>query len=270
MYLGIRRIRSAGRTSGSIEITLPASLQVLDGVDCHLSVRDGPRPEIVLQTDLSAAQAFFQELWQKLRMGLGEIDDIGDLSPASFTLVLFPPSHWQGRPPLAYADALTVMRRENGSGPTQDGAKHEQAQDALARLLTFMGVVAAQRLGLEERLTLAFGDAMAYLATGVSAGLGTDFERGMAHRAFWGNEQPWQPLGSPLTDDVWLEAQPGFGRVYRHFRAWEDDPVSYDQARNRWYRALMVEMGVESSSVDQLVGNWGTAAMRQPSPSHRL
>ncbi len=32
MYLGNRRIRSAGRTSGSIEITLPTLLQVLEGV----------------------------------------------------------------------------------------------------------------------------------------------------------------------------------------------------------------------------------------------
>jgi len=95
LYLGTRRIRSAGRTSGSIEITLPVQLQVLEGAECRLMVRDGSRPEIVLQPDLSAAQSLFYELWQKLGLGLREVDEIGDFSPADFTLALFPPRHWQ-------------------------------------------------------------------------------------------------------------------------------------------------------------------------------
>ncbi|MBI1879961.1 MAG: hypothetical protein HYR94_17375, partial [Chloroflexi bacterium] len=99
MYLGTRKIRSAGRTSGSIELTLPPQLQGLEGVECRLVVRDGPRPEIVLQPDLSAAQALLQELWQKLRLGLIEIREIGEFSSADFTLALFLPRHWQERPP---------------------------------------------------------------------------------------------------------------------------------------------------------------------------
>jgi len=63
MYLGIRKIRSAGRNSGSIEITLPALMQVLEGISCRLAMRDGLRPEIVLQPDLSLAQDLLQELW---------------------------------------------------------------------------------------------------------------------------------------------------------------------------------------------------------------
>ena len=33
MDWGSRRIRSAGRTSGSVEITLPAEMQALEGVE---------------------------------------------------------------------------------------------------------------------------------------------------------------------------------------------------------------------------------------------
>lgn len=117
MYLGIRRIRSAGRTSGSIEITLPTDLQFLEGVECRLMVRDGSCPEIVLQPDLSAAQSLFHTLWQKLRLGLGEIDELGDFSPADFTLALFPPHHWQERPPLACADALAVIHQTSPHSP---------------------------------------------------------------------------------------------------------------------------------------------------------
>jgi len=245
VYLATRRIRSAGRTSGSIEITLPAQLQVLEGVKCRLMVRDGPRPEIVLQPDVSAAQALFDALWQKLSLGLGEIDEIGDFSHADFTLAFFPPRHWQERPPLAYADALAILRRRTG----QDGREPE----ALSRLLAFLTVAASYRLGLNGNLALAFGDAVAYLIVGTPAGLGADFERGMAHRTFWGDGRVQQSLGSPFDDQTWQQAQPGFRRVYDQFRAWQEDPEAYASAREKWYRALTLEMGVQASSVEEYV-----------------
>ena len=245
MYLGTRRIRSAGRTSGSIEITLPAQLQVLEGVKCRLMVRDGPRPEIVLQLDLSAAQALFETLWQKLGLGLEGIDDIGDFSPADFTLAFFPPRHWQERPPLAYADALDVLRQRAG--------QENREPEALTRLLAFLAVAAGYRLGLDGTLALAFGDAVAYLIAGTPAGLGTDFERGMAHRIFWGESRAQQPLSSPFNDRAWQQAQPGLRRVYDQFRTWQEDPEAYAAARDKWYRALTVEMGVRVSSVEEYV-----------------
>ncbi len=246
MYLGIRRIRSAGRTSGSIEITLPTDLQFLEGVECRLMVRDGSCPEIVLQPDLSAAQALFYTLWQKLRLGLGEIDELGDFSPADFTLTLFPPHHWQERPPLACADALAVIRQRAG--------EEEREPEALTRLLAFLAVAAGYRLGLEGTLALAFGDAVAYLITGISAGLGTDFERGMAHRTFWDEGGAQQPLGSLFDDQVWQRASPGFRRVYDQFHTWQENPEAYAAAREKWYRALTVEMGMRMSSVGGYIG----------------
>ena len=247
MYLGTRRVRSAGRTSGSIEITLPAQLQVLEGVECRMMVRDGHRPEIVLQPDISAGRAFFEALWQKLGLGLGEIDELGDFSPADFTLALFPPRHWQERPPLAYADALAILRAGGG----QDGG----APEAVIRLLAFLAVAAAHRLGLDGPLALAFGDAVAYLITGIPAGLGTDFERGMAHRIFWSNGRSPQSLGSPFSDQVWQRAQSGFRRLYEQFRTWQENPEVYTAARKKWYRALMVEMRVQTSPVEEFLAS---------------
>jgi len=291
MYLGTRSIRSAGRTSGSVEITLPSQLQCLEGVECHLMVRDGPRPEIVLQLELSAAQALLHELWRKLRLGLGEIDEIGDFSPADFTLALFPPPHWLDRPPLAYADALAVLRLWTADGRRQtakfgqrSGGAEEQGstgertsaplhlttsaqkaavsghwsavvegEGALTRLLAFLAVAAGCRLGLQGTLALAFGDAVAYLVTGMPAGLGTDSERGMAHRAFWGDGRAQQPLGSPFDDQVWQRARPGLRRIYDQFHTWQENPEAYAAAREKWYRALTVEMGVRVSSVEEYV-----------------
>jgi hypothetical protein len=245
MYLGSRKIRSAGRTSGSIEITLPTQLQVLEGVKCRLMVRDGPRPEIVLQPDLSTAQTLFDTLWQKLRLGLGEIDEIGDFSPADFTLAFSPPRHWQERPPLAYADALAVLHQQAG--------QEDQEPESLTRLLAFLAVAASYRLGLEGTLALAFGDAVAYLITGTPAGLGTDFERGMAHRTFLGDGRAQQPLGSPFDDQVWQQARIGLQQVYDQFRTWQEDPEAHAAAREKWYRALTMEIGVRTSSVEEYV-----------------
>ena len=235
MNFGMRRIRSAGRTSGSIEVTLPAQLQDLEEIECRLVVRDGARPEIVLQPDLSAAHGLFRDLWQHVRVGLSDVDDIGDFDAADFTLALFPPRHWQTRPPLAYADALVVLRQR--AGREQRSAEPE----ALPRLVAFLAVAAAHRLGLQGALALAFGDAVAYLIAGGLAPIGSDFERGLAHRSFWGNAAPAQG-GSPLSEQTWRAARPGLRRVLEQFQAWQSAPETYARAREKWYTALSVEL----------------------------
>ncbi len=252
MYLGIRKVRSAGRTSGSIEVTLPTQLQSLEGVECRLMVRDGTRPEIVLQPDLSSAQALFHTLWQRLRLGLGEVGEIGDFSLSDFTLTLFPPPHWEERPPLAYGEALDVLRQWTGPG--------NHASESLARLVACLAVAAGYRLGLKDPLALAFGDAVAYLIAGASAGLGTDFERGMAHRLLWGEGRAQQPLGSAFDGQVWQQAQLGLRQVYDQFRTWQENPDAYTSAREKWYRGLEVEMQGQVSSAQWYLGQGPPAA----------
>lgn len=240
MYLGKRSVRSAGRTSGSIEITLPAKLQLLAGVDCHLIMRDGPRPEIALQPDLASAHALFRDMWLKLRIGLGEIDDVGEFSTADFTLTLFTPSHWQEKPPLICADALAVLHGQ---------AEHrDDAIEPLAGILASLGIVAGQRLGLGSKLAMAFGDALAYLATGHSAGLGTDFERGLARQVFDDALAISEAGVSVFDRNAWHRHAPGLRRVYEQFRIWQDEPDTYSEASEKWYRALAAEMGVSATN----------------------
>jgi hypothetical protein len=94
-------------------------------------------------------------------------------------------------------------------------------------------------------LALAFGDSVAYLMTGASAGLGADFERGMAQLAFWNTGETCS-LGSPLNDHVWRAARGGLRRVYEQFRLWQEDSTAYATAREQWYRALTMQMGSRS------------------------
>lgn len=212
----------------------------MERVECRIFVRDGPRPEIVLQPDLSVAQAIFQELWEKLRWGLSEVGEIGDFSVADFNLALLPPRHWQDRPPLAYADALWIWR---GRTLAASMAQNGESDAALGRLLAFLSVAAAYRLGLSGSCALAFGDAVAYLMTGALPGLGTDFERGMAHIVF-GHEAVNPAIGSPFDEEAWRQARSGLKRVYDKFAEWQQNPAAYAVARERWYKALTVEAGV--------------------------
>jgi hypothetical protein len=223
-------------------MTLPVELEMLEGVACRLTMRDGSRPEIVLQPDVSVALGLFRELWQKLRVGLSDIGEVGEFSASDFSMAFFPPPHWQERPPLAYADALAVL---HGQGDERADARY---RSALTRLLAFLAVAAAYRLDLSRSLAPGFGESVAYLITGTAAGLGTDFERGMAHLTFWGDGGA-KSMGSPFQDEVWEQARPGLKRVYDQFRAWQERPEAYADARERWYKALAVEVGVSISFV---------------------
>jgi len=248
MQLGNRRIRSAGRNSGSVEITLPAMLQALEGTMCQLIVRDGPRPEIVLQPDFTAAQAIFQTLWHKIQVGLGEIGDLPDFSLADFTPSFFALQHWQERPPLAYADAMLIIQQQDRPVLTAAASSdHEKShpvgsQDAFTRILAALVVNAGYSLGLKGRIALSFGDSLAYLVTANPTSLGADFERGMAHRLFWGEDSPPQPFSRPFDDRAWQQARPGFRRVFDQFLTWQETPTTCTVARDQWYRALTIEL----------------------------
>lgn len=241
MYLGKRKIRSAGRNSGSVELTLPALLQRLEGVECRLLVRDGPRPEIVLQPDFATAHVLLETLWSRLSVGLGEIDEIGEFNADDFTLAIFPPRHWPEQPPLAYIDILTLRRHA-------EDRTHDAPPDGLPRLLAALGVVAAYRLGLRPPLALAFGDAVAYLLTGASADVGADFERGMAHQIVWSMPETARLANGAGDDQTWRQARPVLRAIYQQFRAWHDQPQVYAAAREQWRRALNIEMIVETRS----------------------
>ncbi len=254
MDWGNRRIRSAGRTSGSVEVTLPADMQALEGVVCRLILRDGARPEIVLQPDVSLAEKVFTELWERLRIAFAKIGDIGEFSLADFEVGLFPPRHWRDKPPLSYYDALVIhrSRQEEGRGRFLPHA-------GVTQVVTFLAVDAGYRLGLEGRFALAFGVVVGYLVSGMSAGHGADFERDMALTLFEGEQKvALVPIGSLFDTERWEEAQEGFKRIFDRFRQWQENPGEYEAARRKWWEALTVETGGSVSTVEDFVRrrNW--------------
>ena len=233
MYLGMCKIRSAGRTSGSIEITLPPALQTFTGLGCRVVVRDGLHPEIVLQPDFTDAWSYLEALWDKLSLALGSNESIGNFAPNTFMLTLLPPRHSQRGLPLAYSDLVTLTR----SGENRP----EGESEALARVLSVLAAAIAGELGLEQALALGFGDAVAYVITQVSAGFGTDFERSMAASLSRQANFRLRPSASPFDDEFWLECEPALRRIHEQFRAWQGTPERYQAARRQWYRSLQCE-----------------------------
>ena len=250
MDWGNRRIRSAGRTSGSVEITLPAEIQALEGVECRLVLRDGARPEIVLQPDVSLAEKVFAELWERLRRAFQKIGDIGDFSLADFDVGLLPARYWHDKPPLSYQDALAIHRsrqEEAGAGRLREGS-------GATHVVTFLAVDAGYRLGLEGRFALALGVVVGYLVSGMSAGHGADFERDVALTLFEGGKKAaLSPIGSLFDTERWEDAQEGFKRIFDRFRQWQEHPGEYEAARQKWWEALTVETGASVSTVEDFV-----------------
>ena len=139
-------------------------------------------------------------------------------------------------------------RREKagpGRFPPEAGATH---------VVTFLAVDAAYRLGLQDRLAMAFGVVVGYLVSGMSAGHGADFERDVALALFEGEERKdVARIGSLFNKERWEEAQDGFKRVFDRFRRWQERPGEYESARQRWWEALDVETGARVSTVDEYI-----------------
>ncbi|MCG2769727.1 MAG: hypothetical protein L6435_15315 [Anaerolineae bacterium] len=245
MQLVKRKIRSAGRTSGSVEITLPVEMQALEGIECNIVLKDGIKPEIIVQPDLSVAQALFIELWEMLRRGLGAV---GDFALSDFNVAFLPPRHWHERPPLSYNDALILQGYIEQKAPSA----RIQNNAALLRLITFLAINAGYRLGLKGQLAIAFGDALGYLVTGVSGGHGSEFERDAALAAYGAGQRPVAGQIAALSiDDDWTAAREGLQWIYELFAAWQADPNEYEAARERWWRSVAtVEGGTTLSTVE--------------------
>ena len=163
MVIATRRIRSAGRASGSIEITLPPQLAVLEGMQCRVLLRDGARPEIVLQPELTPAVAAFHRVWERLRSLLGLAGDIGEFPTLECEVLLFP-TQQRGRQLLAYSQAWQVSKVLSATAARRDSVPGT-ANEAVAAVVTSLATVAGQRLGLSGEVAAGFGPALGRLTT---------------------------------------------------------------------------------------------------------
>jgi hypothetical protein len=143
MDLGVRHIRTAGKGSGSVELTLPATFRRLVGLPCRILLHDGEQPDIVLQPELSAARAVFGVVWRSLAVVL-----IGapapDFDACSFSFGLLPQQGPAEAGYLCWQDGLAL-------------AAGSVATSAAGRVVATCGEKLAADVGVSDELASSFG-----------------------------------------------------------------------------------------------------------------
>jgi len=235
--LGDRIIRSAGRNSGSIEITLPVRLMVLQGVMCRIELRDGIAAEVVLHPDFDALLPVFDAIWKLLGQSLKTMDDIGEFWEGDYVLGLFPETPQSGRPILAYADALAIQASFSGDDQGRTGTIRP-VPEAFARIIESLATVVGLRLGLSAQTAAMFGSQLAYTASGVATGIIDAFARGWilddSAEVGWCRDRPW-------AVETWIAARPRIESILDRCAAWDKEPGLFAAQRKLWYQARRLE-----------------------------
>jgi len=235
--LGDRIVRSAGRSSGSIEITLPVRLMVLQGVMCRVELRDGIAAEVVLHPDFSPLLPIFDTVWSLLGQSLKTIDEIGEFWEGDYVLGLFPETPQSGRPILAYADALAIQHSFNGGDQGETGTIRP-VPEAFARIIESLATVVGMRFGLSAQTAVMFGNQLAYDASSVALGTVDAFARGWilddSAEVGWCRDRPW-------AEETWIAAQPRIESILDRCAAWDKEPGLFAAQRKLWYQARRLE-----------------------------
>jgi hypothetical protein len=234
MDLGTRSIRSAGQGSGSVEVTLPVAFRGLAGLPCRLELRDGLRPEIVLQPELRSARAAFARLWSLLATAIGA--DVTAHPPLADAFVtLWPGAARPGhQPALAWSDGLAL------AAP----APHDAAP--VARSISAFATLLAPSLGIADRLAAGFGVAAGFVLAGHAAPgaeAACDIAAALAARDGMAPGAPLAATGDALSADFARAA----ARVLEPLRDahldWTADPPRHAALLAAWRRGVALELG---------------------------
>lgn len=234
MEFGTRSIRSAGQGSGSVEVTLPPAFRGLAGVPCRVALRDGLRPELVLQPDLAAARTAFGRLWTLVTQAM-DIEG-GALPLAECAITLWPAAEAPGAMPrLAWADGLVLA----GTPP--------HAGLALARSTAALAQLAALRRGIAAGLAPDFGAACGHALGGavVHPALQSACDIGAAHLAAAGfAPDPALVLAAEDAggDAFRRAALPRLQLLAEQHLDWTDDPARHAAVMVAWRRGVALEL----------------------------
>ena len=222
MDLGVRQIRTAGKGSGSIELTLPADLRDLVGLPCRIILRDGSRPDIVLQPDLQTAHRAFSGLWRAMAATLLH-DDAGPpaLPLAAFGFGLQQRTGIGGMPFLCWRDGLALA----APPPHEAGA--------VSRTVAAFGHILAATLGIDPALASAFGAVCGYLLSGVPAIFDAQEACDLAalHLGLLNVAPPLTPASDTTDSAFWHLAAPLLSAAADLFVDWTTDPSGHPTLR---------------------------------------
>jgi hypothetical protein len=214
------------------------------GLPCRITLRDGSRPDIVLQPDLQIAHRAFAAVWQAMAAALRH-----DLAAAPRQgMAAAPRQDDQAFPLTAFSFGLHP-RTGGGEMPFlcwRDGlllaapAPHDP--DAVARTLAACGHAMAATIGLAPGLASVFGAACGYLLAGVPAGPDGQEASDLVTLYLPITEPPLVTISNVMDATFWDLAAPLLTATVELFAGWTADPSSHATLRAAWRRGRSIEM----------------------------
>jgi hypothetical protein len=233
MDLGTRQIRTAGKGSGSVELTLPGQLRRLVGLPCRIVLHDGERPDIVLQPDMGRAFEAFAVFWRNLALAL-----LGGPAPAfpahAFVFGLLPRHGAPDTPYLCWEDGLAI-------------AAGAAEPEAVARCIAACARKMASELGIAAALADPFASVCGFAAIGRVAFVEWQPHCDIAAAALAAREG-WQALPAlpdppdPCAETFWAALKPRLIAVCELFAGWSLPGSAYPALRAAWQRGRSIEM----------------------------
>jgi hypothetical protein len=233
MDLGVRHIRTAGKGSGSVELTLPATFRRLVGLPCRILLHDGEQPDIVLQPELSAARAVFGVVWRSLAVVL-----IGapapDFDACSFSFGLLPQQGPAEAGYLCWQDGLAL-------------AAGSVATSAAGRVVATCGEKLAADVGVSDELASSFGAVCGFLTCGQVAFPAWREPCDIAS-AELGRNPGWRPGAAYLaypdicSSDFWAALSPALAAASELFATFSLPGSAYPALHAAWRRGRSIEL----------------------------
>jgi hypothetical protein len=228
MDLGVRQIRTAGKGSGSIELTLPAELRDLVGLPCKVTLRDGSRPDIVLRPDLQRVHDALDRLWVAMALILLP-DEPAAFPSTAFTFGMQPRPGGDG-PYLCWRDGLALAGVE-----PYDAA-------AVSRTLAAFAQAMAEDIGIAPALASGFGAACGARLTGMVPDPLEQEACDLASLHLPPVTPPLTQAGHTLDETFWHLAAPVLDAVANLFTDFTTDPSNHARLRAAWRRGRAIEL----------------------------
>ncbi|MCH8029043.1 MAG: hypothetical protein IH874_03830 [Candidatus Dadabacteria bacterium] len=150
------------------------------------------------------------KMWNEIREVLTLCGDIGQFRAEDFVTEDMPRVVWDGKPVLPIS--LLTRLIELGGGISE---VFWNAYEALC-------IAAANRLGLENKLSVAFADSLTCLRTGWVGGNGTEAEQCIAQDIFLSElsyGEGWDPKSELIQRQVQV--------MLMKFKTWQGSPEAY-------------------------------------------
>lgn len=157
-------------------------------------------------------------IWEEIQAALCICGDIGEFSSGDFVTEDIPRVMWHDKPVLPEL----VLKRTVELGA--------EINEVYWNVFEALAIAAAQKLGFQRRLSIAFADALACIRTGVVSGHKTQPEQCIAQDIYlkkFNYGADWTPNSKDTQGQIF--------KIFLKFKEWEADPKQHEHyIENFW------------------------------------